>query len=93
MEVWEGERLEVAKGQGVCYAEGESLPLSLPRPGTRSRSKRLFFSFTVDQLFTLTFSPSESSLVYIAEAKVSENEGGESGFLSDYGDGCIGRNR
>jgi hypothetical protein len=38
VEIWEGERLEasvnVTKAHGVFYTDGESLPLSLPRPGT-----------------------------------------------------------
>lgn len=53
--------------------------------------------YTDDQLSTLAFSPSESSLVYTAEANTPENEGDDSfakfRFLPDYGEGYIGRKR
>ena len=46
VEVWEGERLEasvnVTKAHGVFYADGQSLPLSLPRPGTQIPPKLSF---------------------------------------------------
>ena len=39
VEIWEGERLEssvnVTKAHGAFYADGEPLPLSFPRPGTK----------------------------------------------------------
>jgi hypothetical protein len=57
VEVWEGERLEasvnVTKAHGVFYADGQSLPLSLPHPGTqitpnlRSALHTCFFSLRV----------------------------------------------
>lgn len=53
--------------------------------------------FSLDQLSTLAFSPSESSLVYTAEANAPENEGDDSfakfRFLPDYGEGYIGKKR
>jgi Acylamino-acid-releasing enzyme, N-terminal domain len=49
------------------------------------------------QLATLAFSPSETSLVYTAEANAPENEGDDPfakfRFLPDYGEGYIGRKR
>ena len=95
VEVWEGERLEasinVTKAHGVFYADGESLPLSLSHPVTHIHPK------LSDQLSTLAFSPSESSLVYTAEANAPENEGDDPfakfRFLPDYGEGYVGRKR
>jgi hypothetical protein len=53
--------------------------------------------FPLDQLSTLAFSPSESSLVYTAEANAPENEDDDSfakfRFLPDYGEGYAGRKR
>ncbi|KAI0247998.1 alpha/beta-hydrolase [Lactifluus subvellereus] len=53
--------------------------------------------YTDDQLSTLAFSPSETSLVYTAEANAPENEGDDPlakfHFLPDYGEGFVGRKR
>ena len=53
-------------------------------------------NFFLDQLSTLSFSPSESSLAYTAEANAPE-EGDDSyakfRYLPDYGEGYIGRKR
>ncbi|KAI9511046.1 alpha/beta-hydrolase [Russula earlei] len=50
-----------------------------------------------DQLSTLAFSPSETSLVYTAEANAPENQGDDPfskfRFLPDYGEGYVGRKR
>jgi len=49
-----------------------------------------------DQLSTLAFSPSETSLVYIAEANTPENGDdpfSKFRFLPDYGEGYVGRKR
>lgn len=51
----------------------------------------------LDQFSTLAFSPSETTLVYTAEANAPENEGDDPyakfRFLPDYGEGYIGRKR
>jgi hypothetical protein len=51
----------------------------------------------LDQLSTLAFSPSETSLVYIAEANAPENQGDDPfskfRFLPDFGEGYVGRKR
>ncbi|KAH9991913.1 alpha/beta-hydrolase [Russula vinacea] len=53
--------------------------------------------YTDGELSTLAFSPSESSLIYTAEANAPENEGDDSfakfRFLPDYGEGYVGRKR
>ncbi|KAI0290150.1 alpha/beta-hydrolase [Russula brevipes] len=50
-----------------------------------------------DQLSTLAFSPSETSLVYTAEANAPEDEGDDPfakfRYLPDYGEGYVGRKR
>ena len=70
---------------------GESLLFSLSRPDPNTPET----FFPLDQLSTLAFSPSESSLVYTAEVKAPENEGDDSfakfRILPDYGEGYIGR--
>jgi prolyl oligopeptidase family protein len=105
VEVWEGERLEasvnVSKAHGVFYTDGEpssvaQSPRYLPPPPPKHTNKPETF-FPLDQLSTLAFSPSESLLVYTAEANAPENEGDDSfakfRFMPDYGEGYIGRKR
>lgn len=100
VEIWDGERLEasvnVTKAHGAFYVDGEFPVRSCAQAQNTpllSHSPRNF----PDQLSTLAFSPSETSLVYTAEANAPENEGDDLfakfRYLPDYGEGYVGRKR
>ncbi|SRR6266702_3844729 len=107
VEIWEGERLEasvdVTKAHGVFYTDGKSLdpPLSRSskhRAWSRHAPQSLKPLPPADQLSTLAFSPSETSLVYTAEANAPENNNTDDlfskfRFLPDYGERYVGRKR